>query len=75
MKWRGAREAVPQCGILQSRKRLERVIRNEQCEALQASSATIEDADIPYYVRRTLCLAEDTHVTEGQPYCHVLIKR
>ena len=40
-----------------------------------AVSATIEDADIPYYVRRTLCLAEDTHVTEGQPYCHVLIKR
>ena len=35
---------VPQWGIRRRRKRGERVNRNEQCEALQTSNATIEVA-------------------------------
>ena len=47
--WRGAKEAIALWAILRSRKRPERVNRNKQCDALQASSAPIEIADIPYY--------------------------
>lgn len=36
---------VPQWGIRRRRKRGERVNRNEQCEALQTSNATIEVAE------------------------------
>ena len=43
----GAREAMPQWGIRRRRKRPERVMRNEQGEALQASPATIEHAFMP----------------------------
>ena len=42
---RGEREVVPQCGILRSRKRPERVNRNEQCERSKRSRAMIEVAD------------------------------
>ena len=47
--WRGAKETIALWAILRSRKRPERVNRNKQCEALQASSAPIEIADIPCY--------------------------
>ena len=49
---RGAKEAVPQCGICLRQKRPERVKRNKQCEALQASSASIELAEGIFHICR-----------------------